>query len=204
MKFPRTPSAPPYPSRRRTAAAAATALLALGLATPAVAAQAGVPQPVLSLRADASSPLQASAPITITPSSGGAGTSVTVRVNCQPATPARSDAFESSVSLSARGDGTWVGTGTIKSGLVVGRAYPVTVTCANNNSTVLSTNFTFTSATPTGGASAGFGGESTAGGDSGDDSQATALAVGGGVAIAGAVGYAFLARRRRSAGRHYY
>ncbi|MGP3972061.1 hypothetical protein [Streptomyces sp. 6N223] len=197
MKSPRTSRTPLH----RTAVAAATALLALGLATPAAAAQLPVAKPDRSLPADAATPLQTASPITVTPSSGGAGTSVTVRVSCQPATPARSDAFEASIALSARGDGTWVGTGTIRSGLEVGRAYPVTVTCANDNDTVLSTNFTFTSATPTGGASAGFGGQTTAGGES--DSQATALAVGGGVAIAGAVGYAFLARRRRSAGQHY-
>jgi hypothetical protein len=139
------------------------------------------------------------APLTVTPSSGGAGISVTVRATCQPSDSARSDAFQQPITLRQGSDGVWTGTGTIReTGLQIGRSYSVTVRCASGGT--LSNTFTFTAATPSGGASAGFGGGSA----ESNNTQATALAIGGGVAIAGTAAYLFLARRRRSVGQHYY
>ena len=181
----------------RLAVTAAT-LLSLGLATPALAAEA-----TGTTAGAAAAPAQPSwdntSPLTISPSSGGAGTRVTVRATCHPSGPATSEAFQQSITLRQTSDKQWTGTGTIKtSGLVVGQRYPVTVPC--DDGTTLSTNFTYT-ATPTGGAAAGFGGTARDGESGG--SQTTALAVGGGIALAGAAGYVFLARRRRSTGDHY-
>ncbi|MFI7273746.1 LPXTG cell wall anchor domain-containing protein [Streptomyces sp. NPDC049879] len=173
---------------RRLAAATATALLALGPAAPALAH-------------DDDKPSWNTSPISISPSSGGPNTSVTVRVTCQPSGSATSDAFQQNITLRQTSGNQWTGTGRIKSsGLQTGRSYPVTVRC--NDGTTLTTNFTFTSATPSGGAAAGFGGSNQGSGTSGG-TQATALAVGGAVAIAGSAGYVFLARRRRSTGNHY-
>ncbi|WP_049565391.1 hypothetical protein [Streptomyces sp. SBT349] len=172
----------------RLTAATATSVLALGLAAPAALAQ------------DAARPgWDSSSPLTISPSSGGAGTSVTVKAACQPSGPATSQAFQQNITLRKSHDKRWVGTGRIKrSGLQVGRSYQVTVRCSDG--VTLSTTFTFTAGTPSGGASAGFGGQ---GGASSGSTQATALAIGGGMAVAGAVGYVFLARRRRSTGNHF-
>ncbi|RKN11499.1 hypothetical protein [Streptomyces radicis] len=173
----------------RLTAAAATSVLALGLAAPA------------ALAADDAKSVsdQGTSPLTISPSSGGAGTTVTVKSSCQPAGPATSQAFQENITLRKDEDTRWVGTGRIKtSGLQVGRSYQVTVRCTDG--VTLSTTFTFTAGTPSGGASAGFGGS---GGANSGSTQATALAVGGGLAVAGAVGYVFLSRRRRSTGNHY-
>jgi hypothetical protein len=173
-------------------AVAATVLLALGLATPAAAIAAPV--------TDGAKPAWDNAePLSITPSSGGPGTSVTARAIC-PGT-VRSNAFVQDIPLRQGTDGLWTGTGTVaSSGLVPGQSYPVTLRCTNNAGT-LNTTFTFTGTTPSGGASAGFGGRSD---EQGGGSQATALAVGSGVAVAGAAGYAFLAKRRRPTGNHTY
>ncbi|GAA2052917.1 hypothetical protein N0X72_15750 [Streptomyces carpaticus] len=174
---------------RRLVTGVAATLLTLGLATtPAVAG------------GDDKGSQTTNPPLSISPSAGGAGTSVTVRSTCQPGGPATSEAFQADINLSTReSDGRWVGTGKIRtSGLTIGKSYPVTLVCADG--VTLTTNFTFTSATPSGGAGAGFGGTAGEGGGA----QATALAVGGGLAVAGAVGYVFLARRRRSAGNHSY
>jgi hypothetical protein len=144
--------------------------------------------------------LDHSSPLTISPSAGGRGTPVTVKAACQPSGPATSEAFQQSITLRQGHDHKWTGTGKIKPhGLQVGRSYPVTVRCTDG--VTLSTSFTFTAGTPSGGASAGFGGGSTTGGGGG--SEATALAIGGGMTVAGAVGYLFLARRRRATGSHY-
>ncbi|GAB2876790.1 hypothetical protein [Streptomyces mayteni] len=177
-------------SRSRLAAAAAALFLSLGLAaTPTLAHADGHPSPSPS----------PSAPLSISPSSGAQGTSVTVRAVCQPNGPATSPAFQSDITLQQSSNNQWVGTGRIKSsGLQVGKSYTVTVNCRDG--VTLTTNFTVTSATPTGGASAGFGGSSGIGGG---NSVATALTVGGGVAVAGTAGYVFLARRRRTTGNHY-
>ncbi|WP_129841258.1 hypothetical protein [Streptomyces sp. RFCAC02] len=170
---------------RRLAVAAATALLAFAPAAPALAQ-------------DDDKPSWNTAPISISPSSGGPNTSVTVRVTCRPSGSATSNAFQQSITLRQTSGNQWTGTGRIKSsGLQPGRSYPVTVRC--DDGTTLTTNFTFTAATPSGGAAAGFGGSS--GSDGG--TRTTALAVGGGVAAAGAAGYVFLARRRRSTAQHY-
>ncbi|WP_052847776.1 hypothetical protein [Streptomyces avicenniae] len=175
---------------RRLAFATATTLLALGPAAPALAHDD-----------DGKPSWNNTSPISISPSSGGPNTSVTVRVTCQPSGSATSDAFQQNVTLRQTSGNQWTGTGRIKSsGLQTGRSYPVTVRC--NDGTTLTTNFTFTSATPSGGAAAGFGGSGSDSGTSGS-TQATALAVGGAVAIAGSAGYVFLARRRRSTGNHY-
>ncbi|TDC18808.1 hypothetical protein E1265_24755 [Streptomyces sp. 8K308] len=178
-------------SRSRLAAAAATLLLSLGLAATPTLARA-------EAQAD-SGPTTPSAPLTISPSSGAPNTSVTVRAACEPNGPATSPAFQQDITLRQSSNNQWVGTGRIKSsGLQSGRSYTVTVRCRDG--VTLTTNFTVTSATPTGGAAAGFGGSSGVGGG---DSAATALAVGGGVAVAGTAGYVFLARRRRATGSHY-
>ncbi|MDT0310537.1 hypothetical protein RM780_26845 [Streptomyces sp. DSM 44917] len=184
----------PTPPRRRLAAAAAGVVLALGVAAPAAVAQdeAGAAAHRVSRPA-----WDNVAPLSISPSSGGPNTSVTVKSTCQPSGPATSEAFQQSINLQPAGTNKWVGTGRIKSsGLVVGRTYSVTVRCSDG--VTLSTSFTFTSSTPTGGAAAGFGGTGGAGGGK----QATALAIGGGMAVAGAVGYVFLSRRRRATGNH--
>ncbi|RBM14918.1 hypothetical protein [Streptomyces sp. PT12] len=174
----------------RLTAAAATSLLALGLAAPAALA---------ADEAKSVSDQGPSSPLTISPSSGGAGTTVTVKSSCQPAGPATSQAFQQNITLRKGKDNRWTGTGRIKtSGLQVGRSYQVTVRCTDG--VTLSTTFTFTAGTPSGGASAGFGGS---GGANSGSTQATALAVGGGFAVAGAVGYVFLSRRRRTTGSHY-
>ncbi|MGP4109356.1 hypothetical protein ACTWP5_00365 [Streptomyces sp. 4N509B] len=139
--------------------------------------------------------------LSISPSSGGAGSTVTITAACQPSSPARSDALQESVSL-RESNGVWTGTGTIRtSGLAVGSTYQFTVVCADGST--ISAPFTFTAATPTGGASAGFGGQSTGAAGTSGSTQATALAVGGGVAAVGAAAYVFLSRRRRS-GNHSY
>ncbi|RKN39555.1 LPXTG cell wall anchor domain-containing protein [Streptomyces hoynatensis] len=189
---------PLHPRGSRRLAVTAATLLTLGLATPALAAE-GAGTTAAEAAAPALPGWSNSSPLTISPSSGGAGTRVTVRATCRPSGPATSQAFQQSITLRQTSNHQWTGTGTIKtSGLVVGQRYPVTVPC--DDGTTLTTNFTFT-ATPTGGAAAGFGGAAR-GGDEGG-SQTTALAVGGGIALAGAAGYVFLARRRRSTGDHY-
>jgi hypothetical protein len=178
-------------SGRRLAVAAAVAALSLGAAAPAVAEE-HAPD-------DAKPAWSTSAPLTISPSSGGPNTSVTVRAGCQPSGPATSDAFQAPITLRQDSNGRWTGTGRIRSsGLQVGRAYPVTVRCTDG--VTLTATFTFTAATPSGGAAAGFGGT---GAGVGGNTQATVLAVAGGVAVAGAVSYVFLSRRRRSTGSHY-
>ncbi|MDT0345015.1 hypothetical protein [Streptomyces litchfieldiae] len=171
---------------RLSATAVALTALSLGLAGPALAQD------------DARPAAGNVSPLTISPSSGGAGTTVTVKSSCQPSGPATSEAFQQSITL-RQSNSQWIGTGRIRtSGLQVGRTYPVTVRCTDG--VTLSTSFTFTSGTPSGGASAGFGGGAGAG--NGGGAQATALAVGGGITVAGTIGYLFLARRRR-AGNHY-
>lgn len=131
----------------------------------------------------------------LSPASGGAGTHLTIKATCRPAGGAASEALKAPVHLKKNDSGQWVGTGQVKNqGLQPGRAYPVRVTCTNG--ATQSANFTYTG-TPSGGASAGFGGSQ------GGNTYATALAIGGGIAVAGAVGYVFTARRR-SAGNHYY
>lgn len=176
---------------------ALTALLALSLATPAAVAAPALAAPVseqAELPSDASTP---AATLTISPNSGTAGTSVTVRATCQPTGPATSEAFQQAITLSQVSTNQWAGTGTIRtSGLTAGSNYTVTVICTSG--AVLTTTFTYTGTTPTGGAAAGFGGEAA----EESDTQATALAIGGAVAIAGAVGYVFLSRRRRVTGNH--
>ncbi|MEO3751528.1 LPXTG cell wall anchor domain-containing protein [Streptomyces sp. B6B3] len=172
---------------------AASALLALGIAGPATAARA-VP-------AD-----DTPAPLVVSPSAAGAGSAVTVRAACLPSGPARSEAFEENVALRQHDDGTWSGVGRLRaSGLQIGRAYPVTVLCADG--VTLSATLSTTAGTPDdylpghpgpGAAAAGFGDDTTGG-----DTQATALAVGGGVAVAGAVAYLLLARRRRAQHRYF-
>ncbi len=172
----------------RLTATAALSLLPLGAAAAPAAAHD-----------DARPAWDHASPLTISPSAGGSGTSVTVKSSCHPSGPATSEAFQQNITLRKAHEKKWVGTGRIKrSGLQVGRSYPVTVRCTDG--VTLSTSFTFTAGTPSGGASAGFGGSGSS--DSGG-SQATALAIGGGVTVAGAVGYVFLARRRRSTGSHY-
>jgi hypothetical protein len=172
------------PTGGRLAVGAATALLTLGLAAPAAVAE------------DDSKSAARTSPLTVTPGAGGAGTPVTVKASCQPASKAQSQAFQKDITLKQASGGQWVGTGKIKQrGLQVGKSYPVTVKCADGVS--LSSAFTFTAAPPTGPAAAGFGGTSESG------NQMTALAVGGGVAAAGALGYVFFARRR-STGNHQY
>ncbi|WP_062208968.1 hypothetical protein [Streptomyces sp. NBRC 109706] len=198
---------------RPLAVAATTAALALALAGPAFAQEDEAPAQEIAAVTEAAEGIDPEgpaalddakpawdnvAPLTISPSSGGPGTSVTVRAQCRPSGPARSDAFKEPIPLRQGDSGQWVGTGKIKHDVKVGRKYPVTVECADG--VQLSSNFTATAGTPSGGAEAGFGG-SGGGGESG--SQATALAIGGGVAVAGGVGYVFLAKRRRS-GSHYY
>ncbi|MBB0246495.1 hypothetical protein FNQ90_20865 [Streptomyces alkaliphilus] len=127
----------------------------------------------------------------VSPASGGAGTQVTVKATCQPSGGATSVALREPITLK-RVDGQWVGTGHIRStGLQPGRVYQINVNCADGR--VQTGNFTYT-ATPSGGAAAGFGG--AAGGD-----YTTALAIGGGIAAAGALGYVFTSRRR-ALGRH--
>ncbi|WP_059009782.1 hypothetical protein [Streptomyces specialis] len=190
-----------HPRASRLAAAAATAVIALGIGAP-VAAGLGTPATLVDDGANpvqtTTSPPPAPAPLTISPSSGGANPAVTVRSSCAPSGPATSDAFQQSITLQQSGN-QWVGTGRIRtSGLTVGRTYTVTVRCTDG--VTLSTSFTYTSTTPSGGASAGFGG--AAGGAGGASTAATMLAVGGGLAIAGTVGYAFFNRRRR-VGSHY-
>lgn len=210
-------SIPPAPPARSLALAAVTAALALGLTGPALAQdqepdQAGeravaeevseiseaVPQQGVAVLEDAKPAWDNVAPLTISPASGGPGTSVTVRANCRPDGPARSDAFKEPINLRRGDSGQWVGTGKIKHGLKVGRGYPVTVNCADG--VQLTATFTATAGTPSGGAEAGFGGQDSAG-EGG--ARATALAIGSGVAVAGAVGYVFLAKRRRSGGHSY-
>jgi hypothetical protein len=133
--------------------------------------------------------------LVLSPASGGAGTHLTIKATCEPVGGAASEALKHPVRLKKNDSGQWVGTGQVKNhGLQVGRAYPVRVTCVNGAQQTA--NFTFT-ASPSGGASAGFGGSQDGNG------YATALAIGGGIAVAGAVGYVFTARRR-SAGNHYY
>lgn len=187
-RIPFPPGPQPRSRHRRLAVAGAAALFAFGLAGPAVAS--------------------GGCELTISPNSGPPGTAVTVKTNCQPISPARSDAFKESISLS-QSNGVWSGSGHIKStDVLTNHTYPVTVDCENGET--LTTNFTVTPAStpttvaPTGGASAGFGGQATSGGaGTSGSTQATALAVGGSVALAGAAGYAFLARRR-SSGTHSY
>ncbi|WP_103504414.1 MULTISPECIES: hypothetical protein [Streptomyces] len=131
----------------------------------------------------------------VSPNSGGAGTHITVKATCEPAGGAASQALRQPIQLKKNDNNQWVGTGQIRSdGLQAGQSYPIRVTCVNG--TEQTGSFTYT-ATPSGGASAGFGGSQESGG------YATALAIGGGIAVAGAVGYAFTARRR-AAGNHYY
>ncbi len=174
---------PPRSTPPRRLAAVASALLALGVAGPAAAAGA-VPA------------YDTPAPLTVSPSAAGAGSAVTVRAACLPSGPARSEAFQENVTLRQHDDGTWTGVGQIRSsGLQIGRGYPVTVLCADG--VTLSTTLSSTAGTPSTAAIAGFGGGTTGG-----STQATALAVGGGVAVAGAIGYLFLARRRRA--QHHY
>ncbi|MGK5532057.1 hypothetical protein [Streptomyces sp. URMC 129] len=189
-----------HPRTSRLTAAAATAVLALGIGAP-VAAGLGGPATLVD---DGANPVQTTTTpspttlLTISPSSGGANTAVTVRSSCQPSGAATSEAFQQSITLQQSGN-QWVGTGRIRSsGLTVGRTYTVNVRCTDG--VTLSTSFTYTATAPTGGASAGFGG--AVGGGGGASTAATALAVGGGLAIAGTVGYAFLNRRRR-VGSHY-
>lgn len=184
---------------RRLAAGVTTALAVgatglAGLAPTAAAARVG---------GDDNAPFSSGAPLSISPSSGGPGTRVTVKANCRPSGPATSQAFQADIPLQQSGT-QFVGTGNIKrDGLQVGRSYPVTVRCADG--VTLSTTFTFTAGTPTGAAGAGFGGSGGAADDGVDGAkQATALAVGGGLAIAGTVGYVVLARRRRATGGQYY
>ncbi|MDT0270110.1 hypothetical protein RM844_27935 [Streptomyces sp. DSM 44915] len=187
---------------------AVTAALTLTLGGPALAQEAtpeevteiseAVPQEGLAVLEDAKPAWDHVAPLTISPNSGGPGTSVTVRANCRPDGPATSDAFKKPIELERGDSGQWVGTGKIKHGLKVGRGYPVTVNCADG--VRLTATFTATAGTPSGGAEAGFGGSGS--GEEGG-ARATALAVGGGVAVAGGVGYVFLAKRRRS-GSHSY
>ncbi|GAA1907921.1 hypothetical protein GCM10009716_17310 [Streptomyces sodiiphilus] len=166
----------------RLAAGAAVAVLGLGLGAP------------VSVAADDSKPANRTSPLTVTPGAGGAGTHVTVKASCQPASRAQSQAFQQPIALKQAARGQWVGTGRIKErGLQVGRSYPVTVKCADGVS--ISSAFTFTAAPPTGHAAAGFGGTSES------NSSMTALAVGSGVAAAGAAGYMFFTRRR-NAGNH--
>ncbi|UCM89312.1 hypothetical protein [Streptomyces marincola] len=171
----------------RVSATAALTLLPLGVvAAPAAAHD------------DARPAWDHAAPLTISPSSGGRGTPVTVKAHCHPSGPATSEAFQQNITLRKAHDKKWIGTGHIKrSGLQVGRSYAVTVRCTDG--VTLSTTFTFTAGTPSGGASAGFGGSGASGSG---NTQATALAVGGGLTVAGAAGYVFLARRRRAGG-HY-
>jgi hypothetical protein len=134
-------------------------------------------------------------PLVLSPASGGAGTHLTIKATCQPASRATSHALKEPVHLKRNDSNQWVGTGQVKNhGLQVGKSYPVRVLCADDR--VQTANFTLT-ASPSGGAAAGFGGSQN------NDSYATALAIGGGIAVAGAVGYVFTARRR-SAGNHYY
>ncbi|WP_158621575.1 hypothetical protein [Streptomyces triticirhizae] len=206
-------SLPYAPPTRPLALAAVTVALSLGLSGPAMAQEQdpaqvtaeevteiseAVPQEGLAVLEDAKPAWDNVAPLTISPASGGPGTSVTVRANCRPEGPARSDAFKEPINLRRGDSGQWVGTGKIKHGLKVGRGYPVTVECADG--VQLTATFTATAGTPSGGAQAGFGGS---GGAGEGGAQATALAIGGGVAVAGAVGYVFLAKRRRS-GTHSY
>ncbi|UED84998.1 hypothetical protein [Streptomyces profundus] len=213
-RSPKSPRLPQFVSPTRSlAVAATTAALTLALAGPAFAQEDEAPAQEIADVIEAAEAVNPEgpaalddakpawdnvAPLTVSPSSGAPGTSVTVRAQCRPSGPARSEAFKEPITLRQGDSGQWVGTGKIKHDLKIGRKYPVTVECADG--VQLSANFTATAGTPSGGAEAGFGG-SGSGGESG--SQATALAIGGGVAVAGGVGYVFLAKRRRS-GSHYY
>ncbi|MBL1066008.1 hypothetical protein [Streptomyces sp. 7-21] len=188
MKSPKSPRRRPA---RATAAGAATATLALCLS--ALTALAAAP---------ASAAGGDTAPLTVSPGAGSAETAVTVTTTCRPDGHATSEAFQDSVGLEQAGDGTWTGTAAVKpDGLVIGRSYPVAVRC--DDGVTLSTSFTFTAGMPHGGVSAGFGGGAEDGG-----ARATALAIGGGIAISGAVAYALLSRRpaarwRRLTGSRY-
>ncbi|WP_165989759.1 hypothetical protein [Streptomyces sp. YIM 98790] len=185
----------------RLALGAAAALLSLGLAGPAAAVTpAGAPAAAPAAQDDGKVPSDGTTvtptprTLTVTPGVGGAGSQVTVKATCQPASQAISDAFQAPITLT-KTNGVWAGTGFIRtSGLTPGRTYDVKVFCANGTTQV--GNFTF-SRTPMGGAAAGFGGSQ----QSGD--YLMPLAIGGGIAIAGALGYV-LAARRRSAGNQYY
>ena len=133
--------------------------------------------------------------LVLSPASGGAGTHLTIKATCEPNGQAVSQALKQPVTLTKNDSNQWVGTGQVHNqGLHAGRAYQVRVNCLNG--TTQTANFTYTGH-PSGGASAGFGGSQDS------TSYATALAIGGGVAVAGAVGYLFTSRRR-SAGSHYY
>jgi hypothetical protein len=174
----------------RPAAVAAAALLAAGLTAGFAPASPGI-DPALD----------------VSPSSGSLGAPVTVTARCEPDTGvAVSDAFQASVPLTESAAGVWTGTGQVRSGgLDAGRAYAVIVKCLDG--TTLSTNFTLSTVAAAGAPPmpAGAGnGSPPAGMGGGDDAQATALCVGGGLTIAAAVGYGYLARRRREAGRHSY
>ncbi|NJQ17082.1 hypothetical protein [Streptomyces bohaiensis] len=170
----------------RLALGTAAALLTAGAVAAPAAASEGVSDDKQS---------KGNHQLSVSPTSGPAGTTVTVRATCEPAGGAASEALRQPIHLKRNDNNQWVGTGQIKrEGLRTGQSYPIRVTCVNGNQQTGS--FTVT-ATPSGGASAGFGGSQDGGG------YATALAVGGGIAVAGAVGYAFTARRR-AAGNHYY
>ncbi|SFD15739.1 hypothetical protein [Streptomyces aidingensis] len=177
----------------RLALGAAAVLLSLGLSGPAAAATPAA-QDDGKVPSDGTTVTPSPQSLTVTPGVGGAGGQVTVKATCQPASQAISDAFQSPITLT-KTNGVWAGTGFIRtSGLVPGRTYDVRVFCANGTTQV--GHFTF-SRTPIGGAAAGFGGSQQS------SDYLTPLAIGGGIAAAGALGYV-LAARRRSVGNHYY
>ncbi|MCE7080851.1 hypothetical protein [Streptomyces sp. ST2-7A] len=168
----------------RIAAGAAALLMALGPAGTAVADE------VLDDGKRAGG--ETHGKLLVSPASGGAGTQVTVKATCRPSGGATSVALREPITLQRADSGQWVGRGQIRStGLQPGRVYQINVNCADGQ--VQTGTFTYT-ATPSGGAAAGFGG--SAGGD-----FTTPLAIGGGIAAAGALGYVFTSRRR-ALGRH--
>lgn len=182
------------PSSRtgRLAVGTAAALLTLGLATPATAST-DTADIIGAESTDDAKQKSGTNRLIVSPASGGHGTQVTIKARCRPAGSAVSTALQRPVALTQQ-NGTWSGTGKIKeSGLQVGQTYRIKVLCENGSEPVGS--FTL-SATPTGGASAGFGGSQDG------SSLMTPLAIGGGIAVAGAIGYIFTARRR-SAGTYY-
>lgn len=132
--------------------------------------------------------------LVLSPASGGAGTHLTIKATCEPNGQAVSQALKQPVTLKKNDNNQWVGTGQVKNqGLQAGRAYQVKVNCLDGSTQTA--NFTFTG-NPSGGASAGFGGSQDGNG------YATAAAIGGGIAVAGAIGYIFTARRRSAT--NYY
>lgn len=191
------------PLRRAVARCARTAAAAAVVGMCVLGAGAGVAR----ADDDGTTPVEH---LTLTPSYGGAQTTVRVRAQC--ATGGRhvgtvnSPAFVHAVPMRRDAHGDARATAVVRGGLDVGTRYVVTANCSPTEN--LSASFAYTGRRPAGATHAGYGGayHPVARATQPDGGVDTAtLALGGGLAGVGLAGYVLTARRhaatRRGAGR---